>query len=462
MKKPSINFISLGCAKNKIDAEKMLGSLAVAGFMLVGPEDYADATIINTCGFIEDARHEAITHIEEVVELKKAGKVGCIVVAGCLAQLWGEECFEKISNQIDAVVRLDQRDHLPQIVADIIGKKPAPAVYGNEKYTGISQDQERMRLTDSCWTYLRISEGCNRYCSYCTIPSIRGTFRSKSLENIIAEAKELISDGAVELNLIGQETSAWGSDMPGSGGIARLLKELNAIEGVVWLRVLYTHPASITDEFIDALANCDRVVPYIDMPLQHINDRILGLMNRKVGKQGIIDLIEKMRNKIPGLVLRTTMIVGFPSETEEEFNELLDFVKETKFDMLGAFSYSPEPGTPAAEMPGQIDEDTQFGRLETLMFAQQEIAFQKAQDMVGQTYDCLLNNYIYEEDLEEIGLDKDLQWFVGRSATQGPEVDSVTWVGIDDPEEFVPGMIIPVKVIDSFEYDMIAVPYAGQ
>ena len=462
METPTINFISLGCAKNKIDAEKMLGSLAVAGFVLVGPDDQADVTIINTCGFIEDARNEAIAHIEQVVELKQAGKVGHIVVAGCLAQLWGDECFEKISDQIDAVVRLDKRDNLPEIISDILGKKPAPAVYGNDKYTGVSLDQQRMRLTDTCWTYLRISEGCNRYCSYCTIPSIRGNFRSKALDDIIAEAKELISDGAIELNLIGQETSAWGCDIPGSGGIARLLKELNALDGVVWLRLLYTHPASITDEFIDAIASCDRVVPYIDMPLQHINDRILGLMNRKVGKQGIIELIEKMRKRIPGLVLRTTMIVGFPSETEEEYQELLDFVKETKFDMLGAFSYSPEPGTPAAELPGQIDEDTQFARLEKLMYMQQEIAFKKAQDMVGQTFDCLLNNYIYEEDLEEIGLDKDLQWFVGRSATQGPEVDSVTWVGIDDPDELVPGMIIPVKVIDSFEYDMIAVPDAGQ
>ncbi len=461
METPKINFISLGCAKNQVDAEKMLGSLAAAGFILVGPDDYADATIINTCGFIEDARNEAIAHIQEVIELKAAGKVGHIIVAGCLAQLWGEKLLDSVSSDIDAIVRLDQRDLLPSILQDIVNKKvTTPTVYGNPKYSSISDDLQRLRLTDQCWSYLRISEGCDRHCSYCTIPSIRGSFRSKPLDMILTEARELISDGAVELNLIGQETSRWGIDIPGSGGLATLLRELNKLDGIVWLRIMYTHPDSITDEIIDAIAECDRVVPYIDMPLQHINDRILKLMNRKVDKKRIVELIKKLRERIPGLILRTTMIVGFPSETAEEYNELVEFVKETKFDMLGAFSYSPEPDTAAAALDGHIDEDLQFERLEKLMIIQQEIAFEKVANMVGSTFDCLLTNYVYEDDIEAVGLDPSLQWFHGRSAVQGPEVDSITWVAIDDPEELVPGMIIPVKVVDSVEYDLIAVPHA--
>ncbi len=458
MKTHTINFISLGCAKNQVDAEKMLGSLTAAGYVLVGPDDYADATIINTCGFIEDARNEAVEHIQEVLELKAAGKVGAVVVAGCLAQLWGQECFEKISDKIDAIVRLDQRDSIPAVLNEILTGKKQAAIYGQSNYTGISDDLQRLRLTDQCWAYLRISEGCNRHCSYCTIPSIRGEFRSKPLDTIIAEAKELIADGAIELNLIGQETSLWGSDIPGSGGLAQLLRELNKLDGIVWVRVMYTHPASMTDEIIDAFAECDRVVPYIDLPLQHINDRILKLMNRKVNRSQIVELIDKMRNRIPDLVLRTTMIVGFPSESKAEYNELIDFIKETRFDMLGGFSYSPEPGTAAAKLDNPIDEDTQFERLENLMFIQQDIAFEKANSMIGKTFDCLLTNYVYEDDIEAIGLDPQLQWFHGRSSVQGPEVDGITWVAIDDPEELLPGMIIPVKVIDAVEYDLIAVP----
>ncbi|MBN2843199.1 MAG: MiaB/RimO family radical SAM methylthiotransferase, partial [Sedimentisphaerales bacterium] len=386
--------------------------------------------------------------------------VGFVVVAGCLAQLWGEKCFNDISPEIDAVVRLDQRERLPQIIHSLINGTDKPGgTYGNEKYSGpVGNDQARLRLTAPNWSYLRVSEGCNRHCSYCTIPLIRGEFRSKPLEAIMAEARELIADGAIELNLIGQETTAWGTDIPGSGGISRLLRELNKLEGLFWLRVIYTHPASISDDFIAAVAQCDRVVPYIDMPLQHINDRMLKQMNRKVTHQDVDNIIAKLRKALPDLALRTTFIVGFPSETDAEFQELLDFVKETRFDMLGAFTYSPEPGTVAATIPGQIEESVKEQRLETLMLAQQEIAFDKAQSLVGKEFDCLLVDYAYEDEMEENQLDSELQWFSGRTAFQGPEVDSVTWIGIDDPEELVPGMVLKVKIIDAIDYDLIAVP----
>ncbi len=455
----TINYVALGCAKNQIDAEKMLGSLTSAGYVLVGPDDHADATIINTCGFIEDARTEAVAHIEWALEQKSKGNVGFVIVTGCLAQLWGEECFEKISSDIDAIVRLDKRDKLVEILGSLLkGDSKVGQVHGVEKWSGVSSDHERMRLTDRSWAYLRISEGCNRWCSYCTIPSIRGEFRSKSMSEIVSEAKELIADGAIEINLIGQETSLWGSDIEGSGGLAALLRELNKLEGLLWLRVMYTHPASLSDEIIEAMAECERVVPYVDLPLQHINDRILKLMNRRVDRDYVEDLIQKLRERIPGVVVRTTMIVGFPSESEAEFREMVDFVKETEFDMLGAFAYSAEPGTAAAEIEGHIDDELKEKRLEELMLAQQDIAFEKAASQIGSEYDCLLVNYIYEEDLEELGLDKELQWFEGRSAMQGPEVDSATWVGIDDADEIVPGMIIEVKVVDAVDYDLVAVP----
>ena len=455
----TINYVALGCAKNQIDAEKMLGSLTSAGFVLVGPDDHADATIINTCGFIEDARTEAVAHIEWALEQKSKGNVRFVIVAGCLAQLWGEECFEKISHDIDAVVRLDRRDKLVEILNGLIkGESETGHVHGVEKWSGVSSDHERMRLTDRSWAYLRISEGCNRWCSYCTIPSIRGKFRSKGKEDIISEAKELIADGAIEINLIGQETSLWGSDIDGSGGLAALLRDLNELDGLLWLRIMYTHPASLSDDIIEAIADCDRVVPYIDLPLQHINDRILKLMNRRVDRDYIEKLIQKLRDRIPGVVVRTTMIVGFPSETEQEYREMVDFVKATRFDMLGAFAYSAEPGTAAADIDGHIDDETKEKRLDELMLAQQEIAFEKASAQIGLEFDCLLVNYIFEEDLDELGLDKEFQWFEGRSALQGPEVDSATWVGIDEAEGIVPGMIIEVKVVDAVDYDLIAVP----
>ena len=455
----TINYVALGCAKNQIDAEKMLGSLTSAGYVLVGPEDHADATIINTCGFIEDARNEAVAHIQWALEQKQEGKVRFVIVAGCLAQLWGEECFEKISGDIDAVVRLDRRDKLVNILDELIaGSVGSGQVHGVEKWSGVSNDHARMRLTDRSWAYLRISEGCNRWCSYCTIPAIRGEFRSKGKDEIIAEAKELIADGAIEINLIGQETSLWGSDIEGSGGLASLLRELNELDGLLWLRIMYTHPASLSDEIIDAIAECSRVVPYIDLPLQHINDRILSLMNRRVDRKHVEQLIQKLRDRIPDVIVRTTMIVGFPSETDSEFEEMVEFVKTTRFDMLGAFAYSAEPGTKAAELEGHIDEEVKEKRLDELMLAQQEIAFEKAREQVGKEFDCLLVNYIYEDDLEELGLDKEFQWFEGRSALQGPEVDSATWVGIDDADEIVPGMIVEVKVIDSIDYDLVAVP----
>ena len=386
-----VSFVSLGCAKNLVDSEKMLGLLGMAGFVLVGPDQTADATIINTCGFIAEARDEAFEHIAEAITSKKLGYIGSVIVVGCLSQYWGPKLKQKFP-EIDAVVGLTQRDKIADIVGQVTsaGNKKVAVLVDEKPFEEVSNDQGRLRLTESPWSYLRISEGCNRRCSFCTIPEIRGPFRSKPMEDILAEAQELVCDGAIELNLIGQETSRYGTDMNDKVGLAELLRQLNKIDGLRWLRVLYTHPASLSDEIIDAIANCDKVVPYIDLPLQHINDRMLKLMGRNITRTETEELLNKLGQTIDNPTIRTTMIVGFPSETREEAAELLDFVQQYRFEMLSAFVYSAENGTAAAKLEGQIPEDIKQERFEKLMITQQKIAFQQAEALKGSTIDCLV------------------------------------------------------------------------
>jgi len=515
----TVRFVALGCAKNLVDSEKMLGLLAEAGLLPVGPEDPADLAIINTCGFIAAARAEAAEHIEAALADKRAGRLGRVIVAGCLAQ-YHPDHLRKHYPELDGVVGLDQRDHIAHLARRLVRESvpavptPAPAAWraGDSTFSVsgtthpdrmkthddspqvvVPSDQARLRLTEPCWSYLRISEGCSRGCTFCTIPAIRGPFRSKAPDAILAEAEELIADGAVELNLIAQETSAYGQDQPEYGSLARLLRELNRLSGLHWLRVLYTHPASITDELIAALAECDKVTPYLDVPLQHINDRILRLMHRRIDRAGTERLLNRLRRTINNLALRTTMLVGFPSETEDEFAELLDFVREFRFEALGAFAYSAEPGTAAARMPGQLPEPVKRERLDRLMTLQQEIAFNHADRYRGRELTCLLIRPAQPDKIAHLDLDftpdpssdappgptgasqshspsgsmpncppapTGTRFFVARHAGQAPEIDSECYLQADPPSPgdkaaLVPGAMVRARITARCGYDLV-------
>ena len=455
----TVSFVSLGCAKNLVDSEKMLGLLAESGLFLVDSDTPADAVIINTCGFIEDARAEAIENIQTALADKQSGRVGRVIVTGCLSQLWADGVPADLSG-IDAVVGLAHRDRIAEIVTETVLHQPvekelSPRIIVQQPASAgsfISDDRARLRITERPWAYLRISEGCNRNCTFCTIPAIRGAFRSKPLETVIAEARELVADGAAELNLIGQETSSYGADLSGRADLSQLLRRLDQIDELRWIRVLYVHPATFTDEQIAAVSDCQKVVPYIDMPLQHASDRILKLMGRRITRRQTEQLITKLRRTIDNITIRTTMLVGFPSETAAEFEELLDFVKQWRFEVMAGFAYSAEPNTPAARLPGQLDEQTKQQRIEDLMLTQQTIAFEHAESLIGRTIPCLITD-VAGTDPDEQPADGEPSFFA-RHAGQAPQVDSICMLIADNASAVTPGQIVSAQITARQDYDL--------
>src|SRR4051812_33847522 len=411
----SVAFVSLGCPKNLVDSERMLGLLAQDGLAITADAAEADAIIINTCGFLEASKDESLKEIRDAIELKKAGKVKRVVVAGCLVQRHKTKLLNDAPG-IDRLVGIFDREH---IVEAVRGKENPRQEHGHYlgKYHDLSKelataqgldagvketkttrlpvfedDRARLRLTPRHYAYLRISEGCNQGCSFCTIPSIRGLMRPKPIEQVLLEAKELAADGAVELNLIGQDTTSYGSDIGYAPGLSGLLKALDrGLKDVHWLRLMYAYPSCFTDDMIRTIADCGRVVKYIDMPLQHINDDLLARMKRRVTRREIETLLEKLRNWVPGIAIRTTFIAGAPGETEAQHAELVRFVRDFGFDMMGVFPYSPEPGTPMGKMDGQLSDDVKQRRVEELMLAQQEVAFARAEATVGRTIEVLID-----------------------------------------------------------------------
>lgn len=455
-----VNFISLGCAKNLVDTEKMLGLLAEAGLFLVGSEDPSDVMVINTCGFVAEARQEARENIEFALKQKEQGRIGAVVVCGCLAQLWQDRLKREFPT-VDAVVSLADRDKIAEVVRYVADrraggkdKKKQLEIQWDSFDRQVLYDQARLRLTQSCWTYLRISEGCDQKCTFCTIPAIRGRFRSKPLEAILTEARELVGDGAVEVNLIGQETSSYGTDLRIDGGLAQLLSRLEEIEDLAWVRILYAHPATLTDEQIKAMAEYEKVVPYLDIPLQHINDRILRMMNRHVTRRSTEKLLNKLRSMVDNISIRTTMLVGFPGETGDEFAELLEFVKEQRFEALGVFAYSPEENTPAINIKEQVPYDVKIQRQEQLMIAQQEIAFAQADGLIGSARECLIVDELEEEDREELGLPGG-EYYVARHEGQAPEIDGECYLTAESDMGVAPGDIVTARITRQFEYDLI-------
>ena len=463
----SVAFVSLGCPKNLVDSERMLGLLAGDGLAVTPDAEQADAIVINTCGFLEASKTESLQAIRDAIEMKRTGRCKRVVVAGCLVQRHKTKLLADVP-EVDRLVGVFDREH---IVEAVRGKQNPRQEHGHYlgKYHDLSReladaakltetrqtktsrlpvfedDRARLRLTPRHYAYLRISEGCNQGCAFCTIPSIRGPMRSKPIEQIVAEARELAADGAVELNLIGQDTTSFGADIGYTPGLCGLLRALDRqLKDVHWLRLMYAYPSCFTDEMIGAIAECDRVVKYIDMPLQHINDELLTKMRRRVTRKQIETLLEKLRARVPGIAIRTTFIAGSPGETDAQHNELVQFVKDFGFDMMGVFPYSPEPGTPMGRMDDQVPDDVKQHRVEELMLAQQEIAFAKAKAQISQTIEALIDR--------PAGRDPE-DGYVARTRSQAPDIDSVTYV---TGKSLHPGELLNVKVTDFQAYDLVA------
>jgi ribosomal protein S12 methylthiotransferase len=437
-KSVTIGFISLGCPKNIVDSEKMLAEIAQAGFFITAGSDNADVIIINTCGFIEPAKVEALEAIRHAVDCKQKGRAKKVIVAGCLSQRLGRQLFNEVEG-IDAIVGLGQRDNIARIIEKTLLANQ-PAVYLGNLPEKCSDDTARLLITGRHWAYLRISEGCNHRCSFCTIPAIRGSYRSKPVELVLAEANELVSSGVVEINIIAQDTTYYSRDLKVAGGLAALIKELEQIEKLRWIRLMYLWPAGIDEQLIETIAKSKKVVHYLDIPIQHINNEILKAMRRPDTKDRLKQLIDKLRSAIPDIVLRTTLIVGFPGETERKFAELLDFVKWAKFDALGCFKFYPEDGTLAADMPNQVPEQVKQQRVEELMLTQQKIAFSKNENKIGSELLCLIDS------VDDKGTSR------GRFYGQAPEIDSIC---IIENCSAKPGEFIKMQVVGTKDYDLL-------
>ena len=434
-----ILFISLGCDKNLVDTEVMLGLLASRGYEMTDDETQADVIVINTCCFIHDAKEESIQNILEMAEYKKQGKIKALIVTGCLAQRYRQEIIDEIP-EVDEVLGTTAYDKILDAVdAALEGKH---SVMLSDLDALPLPDTKRLVTTGGHFAYLKIAEGCDKHCTYCIIPKIRGNFRSVPMERLLKEAQELADQGVKELILVAQETTLYGKDLYGEKSLHILLKNLCKISGIRWIRILYCYPEEITDELIQVMKEEPKICHYLDLPIQHANDTILGRMGRRTSKQELVDIIGKLRSEIPDICLRTTLITGFPGETEEQHKELMGFVDEIEFDRLGVFTYSPEEETPAAEMPGQIDEEVKLDRQAELMELQQEIAFDNAQDMVGREVLVMIEGKVADENA-----------YVGRTYRDAPNVDGLIFINTD--EELLSGDFARVKVTGAIDYDLI-------
>lgn len=434
-----ILFISLGCDKNLVDTEMMLGMLTGKGYFITNDENEADVVVINTCCFINDAKEESINTILEMAELKKSGNIKVLLVAGCLAQRYKEEIQTEIP-EVDAIVGTTAIDSIVKALEEVLeGKKQNHIEDINRKPV---YDKKRMVTTGGHYAYLKIAEGCDKHCSYCIIPKVRGNYRSIPMESLVEEAKQLVEFGAKELILVAQETTLYGMDLYGEKSLPKLLHKLCEIDGLYWIRILYCYPEEITDELIETIRTEDKICNYLDIPIQHASDRILKRMGRRTNQQELRDMVAKLRKAIPDICLRTTLITGFPGETQEDHEELLAFVDEMEFDRLGVFTYSPEEDTPAATFANQIEEEIKTDRQAEIMELQQEIAFERAEDMVGRTVLAMIEGKVPDEHA-----------YVARTYKDAPNVDG--FVFIQTGEELMTGDFVRAKITGSYEYDLI-------
>ncbi len=433
-----VSMVSLGCPKNQVDAEMMLYTLKQSGFELSSEEADADAIIINTCGFIEDAKREAIENIIEAAEYKKNGKCKALIVTGCLAERYKDDVTEEIP-EVDVCVGIGKNSDIAEIVKDALNGKFKNA-YG-EKWE-LNLNSPRILGGAPYSAYLKIGDGCDNCCTYCAIPKIRGRMRSRTIEECVAEAKKLAKDGVKELTVVAQDTTAYGTDIYGEPKLTELLRELCKIEGLHWIRTLYTYPERITDELLDLINTEKKLVKYLDIPIQHIDGDILKRMNRKSDENSIKSLIERIREKIPDIIVRTTLITGFPGETEEQFSKLHQFVKDTKFDRLGCFPYSAEEDTVAGEMPDQIDEQTKIDRMEHIMESQMTVSSENNEKCNGKVYEVLIEGY-----------DDYIKCYFGRREADAPEIDGKVFFIAKKPLKI--GDFVNVKIFDTIEYDLM-------
>lgn len=441
-----VGMISLGCPKNQVDAEEMLAKLGGNGFSLTPHVDEADVVIINTCGFIEDAKKESIENILEMGQLKKEGTIRGIVVTGCLSERYFKEMREEFP-EVNCILQVGRAGDIADAVRaantgdtlDLSGRPESLASGG-----------ARILTTLPFYSYLKIAEGCDNHCTYCIIPRLRGKYRSRPIDDLVREAEQLVAQGVRELTLVAQDTTRYGMDLyEGKPMLPELLRRLCRIDGLHWVRLLYCYPEAITEELIDAIASEEKVVPYIDMPIQHVSPRVVRAMNRRLSKEDITALVHKLRARIPGMTLRTTLIVGFPGETEEEFAELAAFVKETRFDRLGAFAYSQEEGTPAANMPGQIDEEVKRRRQECIVEEQILVADEENERRLGQTVEVLVEGY-----------DRYAECYFGRSAAEAPEIDGKIFIRSE--EKLQPGLFVFVHLEEICGDDLIGCVVKGE
>ena len=436
------SFISLGCPKNTVDSERMLGLLQLDGYELVREPVNADFVVVNTCGFIEEARTESYGAIDEMLELKNAGKIKGVIVTGCLAERQKEELLIERPG-IDALVGVFGREEVTKVADRLMGNHEQRTVFRPAPIRALP-DTDRLRITPQHFAYLKISEGCDRLCTFCDIPRMRGKHASKPMETILLEARQLAADGVKELNIVAQDTTYYGIDSYGEPRLAQLLRELNEVEGFEWIRLLYFYPMYISDELIDVICDSNRIIPYIDMPLQHINDQMLRRMSRRVNKQQTIETIERLREGIPNLCLRTTMLTGFPGETDEQFEELVEFVNDTRFDRLGVFSYSFEEATPSANLTDHIDEDVKITRRETLMLAQQKIMYERNELLINSRLSVMVDQAVPQQ----------ANAWVGRSQADAPDIDSLVFL-TGNGAQLSPGQIVEAEIVTVSDYDLI-------
>ncbi len=435
-------FVSLGCPKNLVDSERMLGKLAQDGYALVPEADGADVVVINTCGFIEPARQESLGVIREMLDLKKQGRVGAVVVAGCLAERKKEDLLREVP-EVDHIVGVFGREEISQVVDRAVSQRREQRSLFRPAPVRALEDTARLRITPRHYAYLKISEGCDRLCTFCAIPAMRGKHVTKPIEEVLREARELAADGVRELIVVAQDTTYYGMDLYGRVRLAELLRELDQVDGLEWVRVLYAYPINFTDELIETLAGARKVIPYLDMPLQHINDRMLKRMQRRVNRAETESLLGRLRAALPDLVLRTTFIVGFPGETEAEFEELVAFSRATRFERVGVFPYSFEPGTPATRLEGHLPEEVKLERQQRLMAAQQEVAFAWSRGQVGKELEVMID-----------GPDPEVpNHALARSYADAPDIDGLVRV---KGKNLHAGDLVRVKVTGADGYDLVA------
>ena len=434
-----ILFISLGCDKNLVDTEVMLGMLASRGYEMTNDEQEADIIVINTCCFIHDAKEESIQNILEMAEYKKNGSAKALIVTGCMAERYRQEILDEIP-EVDEVLGTTAYDRILDAVD--------AALAGQHEVMTADLDAlplpetKRLVTTGGHFAYLKIAEGCDKHCTYCIIPKIRGNFRSVPMERLLKEAQDLAEQGVKELILVAQETTLYGKDLYGEKSLPKLLRELCKISGVRWIRILYCYPEEITDELIQVMKEEPKICHYLDLPIQHANDTILKRMGRRTSKQELIDIVQKLRKEIPDICLRTTLITGFPGETQEQHEEVMEFIDTLEFDRLGAFTYSPEEDTPAATFEDQIDEEVKEDRQADIMELQQEIAFDKAEDMIGREVLVMIEGKVADENA-----------YVGRTYRDAPNVDGLIFINTD--VELISGDFAKVKVTGALDYDLI-------